>query len=213
MEFAEMNEHVVKGHIEEVLQGTRGMLAQGVEPLRIINEGLIPGMNIVGVLFKKGDMFVPEVMHSAKAMSGGIGLVKPLIAENDVPSRGKVLMGTVKGDLHDIGKNLVTMMLEGQGFTVVDLGVNISPDGFVQAVREHRPRVLGMSALLTTTMTSMSETIRALERAGLRQDLKVMIGGAPVTSAFAREIGADGYAADAGSAVEVCARFVEESAA
>lgn len=208
MDFKEMNDHVIKGNIEEVAQGTQGMLASGVEPLRIINEGLIPGMTVVGVLFKKGDMFVPEVMRSAKAMTAGIGLVKPLIAETDVPTRGTVLMGTVRGDLHDIGKNLVTMMLESQGFTVIDLGVNITPDQFVAAVEKHQPQIIGMSALLTTTMMAMGETIKALEKANLKSRIKVMIGGAPVTAAFAREIGADGYAPDAGSAVELCEQFV-----
>ncbi|MDQ7096330.1 corrinoid protein [Desulfosporosinus sp. PR] len=208
MEFSELSDYVLKGNVEKTAEGTKWMLEHGVDPLRIINEGLIAGMNTVGVLFKKGDMFVPEVMRCAKAMSGAVALVKPHIADADIPSRGTVLMGTVRGDLHDIGKNLVVMMLESQGFQVIDLGVNITPEQFVDAVVKHQPKVMGMSALLTTTMPGMSETIKALEKAGLRDKVKVMIGGAPVTLAFANQIGADGYASDAGSAVELCGRFV-----
>nr|WP_240986747.1 corrinoid protein [Acididesulfobacillus acetoxydans] len=203
-----MNEHVLKGNVEEVTRGTQEMLESGAEPLRIISEGLIPGMNVVGGLFKKGEMFVPEVMRSAKAMSAGIALVRPLIADSDIPTRGTVLMGTVRGDLHDIGKNLVSMMLESQGFTVIDLGVNITPEQFVAAAEKHRPQIIGMSALLTTTMLAMRETIKALQEVNLTDGIKVMIGGAPVTAAFAKEIGADGYAPDAGSAVELCEQFV-----
>jgi len=208
MDFLELSDYVLAGNVAKVAEGTKWMLEHGVEPLSIINEGLIPGMNTVGVLFKKGDMFVPEVMRCAKAMSGGVALIKPLIAERDIPSRGTVIIATVRGDLHDIGKNLVVMMLESQGFRVVDLGVNISPEQFVSAVEKHQPQVIGMSALLTTTMPGMSETIKALEEAKLRDQVKIMIGGAPVTAAFASQIGADGYAPDAGSAVELCGSFV-----
>lgn len=208
MNFIELSDYVLAGNVEKVVEGTKWMIQQGVEPLSIINEGLIPGMNTVGVLFKKGDMFVPEVMHCAKAMNAGVALIKPLIAESDIPSRGTVIIGTVSGDLHDIGKNLVVMMLESQGFKVVDLGVNITPEQFVGAIEKHQPQVIGMSALLTTTMPGMSETIKALENANLRERVKIMIGGAPVTAAFASQIGADGYAPDAGSAVELCGRFV-----
>lgn len=208
MNFSELSDYVLAGNVGKVAEGTKWMLDHGVEPLSIISEGLIPGMNTVGVLFKKGDMFVPEVMRCAKAMSGGVALIKPLIAEKDIPSRGVVIIGTVRGDLHDIGKNLVVMMLESQGFRVVDLGVNITPEQFVGAIEKHQPQVIGMSALLTTTMPGMSETIKALEKANLREQVKIMIGGAPVTAAFASQIGADGYAPDAGSAVELCGRFV-----
>ena len=208
MELSELSDYILKGEVEKAAEGTKRMLEQGVDPLKIINDGLIAGMNIVGVLFKKGDMFVPEVMRCAKAMSGGVALVKPFISEAEVPSRGTVVMGTVRGDLHDIGKNLVVMMLESQGFKVVDLGVNIAPEQFVAAVVEHHPIAIGLSALLTTTMPGMTETIKALEKAELRNKVKVMIGGAPVTAAFAEQIGADGYAADAGSAVELCGTFV-----
>jgi 5-methyltetrahydrofolate--homocysteine methyltransferase len=207
MEFSELNNYILKGNVEKVSEGTRWMIEHGVDPLSIINEGLIPGMNTVGVLFKKGDMYVPEVMRCAKAMSEGVDLVRPYIADADIPTRGTVVIGTVRGDLHDIGKNLVVMMLESQGFQVIDLGVNITPEQFVDAVVKHQPKVVGMSALLTTTMPGMSETIKALENANLRDKVKVMIGGAPVTLAFANQIGADGYASDAGSVADLCGRF------
>jgi 5-methyltetrahydrofolate--homocysteine methyltransferase len=148
------------------------------------------------------------VLIAARAMHAGMDLLKPLLADSEVPSAGKFIVGTVKGDLHDIGKNLVKMMVEGGGFDVVDLGVDVSPDAFVKAVREHKPDVIGMSALLTTTMTSMKDVIEALQEAGLRKSVKVMIGGAPVTDAYAKEIGADGYAPDAATAVDVARALV-----
>jgi 5-methyltetrahydrofolate--homocysteine methyltransferase len=166
------------------------------------------GMNVVGVRFKAGDMYVPEVMMSAKAMSIGIELVKPLIAAKDMPTAGKVLIGTVKGDLHDIGKKLVVMMMESAGFEIIDLGVDIDSATFVKAVKEHNPQVIGMSALLTTTMLSMKDTIEALKKEGLRDSVKVIIGGAPITQGFADQIGADGYAPDAAAATELCRRLI-----
>jgi 5-methyltetrahydrofolate--homocysteine methyltransferase len=153
-------------------------------------------------------MYVPEVMMSAKAMSKGIEMVKPLIAEKDMPTAGKVLVGTVKGDLHDIGKNLVLMMMESAGFEMIDLGVDIHPEAFVKAVKEHKPQVIGMSALLTTTMLSMKDTIEALKEEGLRDSVKIIIGGAPISQGFADEIGADGYAPDAASATDLCKRLI-----
>ena len=160
-------------------------------------------MNVVGARFKAGDMYVPEVMMAARAMNAGMDLVKPLIAESDLPSSGKVVLGTVAGDLHDIGKNLVGMMMESAGMAVVNLGVDIAPEKFAAAVREHKPDVLAMSALLTTTMLAMKDTIDVLEEEGLRSSVKVIIGGAPVTSDFADEIGADGWAPDAASAKDL----------
>jgi 5-methyltetrahydrofolate--homocysteine methyltransferase len=157
----------------------------------------------VGKDFKAGELFVPEVLIAARAMHAGMDILRPLLAEADVPTAGKYIIGTVKGDLHDIGKNLVKMMLEGAGFEIVDLGTDIDADAFVDAVREHQPNMLGMSALLTTTMVNMRTIIEALEEAGLRDSVKVMIGGAPVTAAYAEEIGADAYAPDAASAVDV----------
>jgi methanogenic corrinoid protein MtbC1 len=164
-------------------------------------------MDEVGKDFKAGDLFVPEVLIAARAMHAGMGVLRPLLAEGDVPSAGKFVVGTVEGDLHDIGKNLVKMMIEGAGFETVDLGTDVKAAAFVDAVREHQPKVVGMSALLTTTMVNMKGTIEALEEAGLRDQIKIMVGGAPVTAAFAEEIGADAYAPDAASAVDVAREF------
>ncbi len=206
--FGTVAESVIKGDFQTVRKLTQEMIDSNVDPIQIINEGLMAGMNVVGVRFKAGDMFVPEVMMSAKAMSSGIELVKPLIAESNMPSAGKVIIGTVKGDLHDIGKKLVIMMLESAGFQIIDLGVDISPETFVKAVKEHKPQIVGMSALLTTTMLYMKETIEVLEEEGLRDSVKVIIGGAPVTQSFADQIGADGYASDAAVATDLCKTLV-----
>ncbi len=203
-EFNKMSEMVIAGDFASVKTLTQKMIDDNVDPVSIINDGLMPGMNVVGVRFKAGDMFVPEVMMSAKAMAAGIELVKPLIAESNMPTAGKVVIGTVKGDLHDIGKKLVNMMLESAGFQIVDLGVDIAPAKFVEAVKEHKPQVIGMSALLTTTMLSMKDTIDALKEEGLRDSVKIIIGGAPVTQSFAEQIGADGYAPDAAAATDLC---------
>lgn len=178
-------------------------LDQGMSAGEVLDGGLIAGMDEVGKDFKAGDLFVPEVLIAARAMHAGMNVLRPLLAESDVPSAGKYLIGTVQGDLHDIGKNLVKMMLEGAGFETVDLGTDVKPDDFVAAVQEHQPQLLGMSALLTTTMPGMKATIEALEEAGLRDKVKIMVGGAPVTAAFAEQIGADAYAPDAASAVDI----------
>ena len=159
-------------------------------------------MDEVGRDFKAGDLFVPEVLIAARAMHAGMNVLRPLLAEGEALSAGKYLIGTVKGDLHDIGKNLVKMMLEGAGFETIDLGTDVEPQAFVDAVREHQPKMIGMSALLTTTMTQMKATIEALQEAGVRDTVKIMVGGAPVTEAFAKSIGADAYAPDAASAVD-----------
>ena len=165
-------------------------------------------MDEVGKDFKAGELYVPEVLIAARAMHAGMDILRPLLAESDVPSTGKFVIGTVKGDLHDIGKNLVRMMIEGGGFEVIDLGVDAAPEVFVEAVRVHKPDIVGLSALLTTTMGQMRTTIEALEEAGLRGSIKVMVGGAPVTDAFAQEIGADGYTPEAASAVDVARGYV-----
>jgi 5-methyltetrahydrofolate--homocysteine methyltransferase len=188
------------GQVAELVQEA---LDQGMGPGEVLSGGLIAGMDEVGKDFKAGDLFVPEVLIAARAMHAGMAVLRPLLAEGEVPSAGKFVIGTVEGDLHDIGKNLVRMMLEGAGFETVDLGTDVKADAFVEAVREHQPALLGMSALLTTTMVNMRGTIEALTEAGLRGSLKIMIGGAPVTTAFAEEIGADAYAPDAASAVDV----------
>jgi 5-methyltetrahydrofolate--homocysteine methyltransferase len=207
-DFSSLAQIVINGDFGGVKSLTQKMIDEGVSPLEIINQGLMAGMNVVGVRFKAGDMYVPEVMMSAKAMSMGIELVKPLIADKDMPTAGKVLIGTVKGDLHDIGKKLVVMMMESAGFEIIDLGVDIDSATFVKAVKEHKPQVIGMSALLTTTMLSMKDTIEALKKEGLRDSVKVIIGGAPITQGFADQIGADGYAPDAAAATELCRRLI-----
>jgi 5-methyltetrahydrofolate--homocysteine methyltransferase len=183
-------------------------LDQGLKPTEVLQGGLIAGMDQVGRDFKAGDLFVPEVLIAARAMHAGMAVLRPLLAESDTPSAGKFLIGTVKGDLHDIGKNLVKMMLEGAGFQTIDLGTDVDPQAFVAGVRDHRPTLVGMSALLTTTMVQMKATIEALEEAGLRDSVKIMIGGAPVTDAFAKQIGANAYAPDAASAVDVARNLV-----
>jgi 5-methyltetrahydrofolate--homocysteine methyltransferase len=166
-------------------------------------------MDEVGRDFKAGDLFVPEVLIAARAMHAGMNVLRPLLAESDAPSAGKYLIGTVKGDLHDIGKNLVKMMLDGAGFETIDLGTDVEPQVFVDAVREHQPQLLGMSALLTTTMVQMKATIEALQEAGVRDQVKIMIGGAPVTAAFSEQIGADAYAPDAATAVDVARQLAD----
>jgi 5-methyltetrahydrofolate--homocysteine methyltransferase len=197
-----------EGAAPKVAEFVQQALDEGLSAEEVLKGGLITGMDEVGKDFKAGELFVPEVLIAARAMHAGMDILRPLLAETDVTSAGKFIVGTVKGDLHDIGKNLVKMMIEGGGFEVIDLGVDVSAEKFVQAVREHSPDILGMSALLTTTMTSMREVIEALQEAGVRDQVKVVIGGAPVTDAFASEIGADGYAPDAASAVDVAREMV-----
>ena len=199
-----------EGSRDDVAALVQQALDEGIGPGEILTGGMVVGMDAVGRDFKAGELFVPEVLIAARAMHAGMDILKPLLAESDVPSAGKYIVGTVKGDLHDIGKNLVRMMIEGGGFEVVDLGVDVSPAGFVDAVREHQPDIMGMSALLTTTMTSMKGVIEALVESGLRDSVKVMIGGAPVTDAYAKEIGADGYAADAATAVDVARELMAD---
>jgi 5-methyltetrahydrofolate--homocysteine methyltransferase len=204
----QLAEAVFKGDYVGIAGLTQQAIDAGIAPIEIINKGLIEGMNIVAPKFKSGEMFVPEVMMSAKAMNIGLGIVKPLIADKDVPSKGTIIVGTVAGDLHDIGKNLVVMILQSSGFNVVDLGVDVSATTFIAAVKEHKPQVVGMSALLTTTMPGMQNTISALQEAGLRDSVKIIVGGAPVSQDFANQIGADGFAADAMAAKEICEKLV-----
>ena len=196
-------ENLYKGDSETVAELVQDALDAGMAPSEVLNDALLAGMDKVGKDFKEGVLFVPEVMFAARAMQAGMTVLRPLLAETDIASSGKCLVGTVKGDLHDIGKNLVTMMLDGGGFEAIDLGIDLDPSVFVEAVREHKPDLIGMSALLTTTMVQMKATIDALEEAGLRDSVKIMIGGAPVTASFAEQIGADAYAPDAATAVEL----------
>lgn len=190
------------GEAEKVAELTRKALEEGIPPEEILNKGLIAGMERVGKDFRDGILFVPEVLVAAHAMKAGMEILRPLLAETGMSGLGTFVIGTVKGDLHDIGKNMVAMMMEGAGFRVVDLGVDTPPEKFVEAVRTYNPNILGMSALLTTTMVEMKRVIEALKEAGLRERVKVMVGGAPVTQEFADEIGADGYAPNASLAVE-----------
>jgi 5-methyltetrahydrofolate--homocysteine methyltransferase len=199
----EIAAELYSGEDDQVVELVREALEQGRIASDILQGGLIAGMDRVGADFKCGELFVPEVLIAAQAMHAGMNVLRPLLAESEALSAGKYVIGTVRGDLHDIGKNLVKMMLEGAGFETIDLGTDASPADFVAAVREHRPRLVGMSALLTTTMTQMKTTVEALEASGLRHSVKIMVGGAPVTAAFAKEIGADAYAPDAATAVDV----------
>jgi len=193
----------------KVIELVRNALDEGVAAKEILNQGLIAGMDIVGEKMENEDMFIPEVLMAAKAMSSAIEILKPLLAEEDIRAMGKVIIGTVKGDLHDIGKNLVAMMVESAGFEVYDLGADILPDKFIQEIKEKDANILCMSALLTTTMPMMKNTIDALKESGFREQVKIMIGGAPVTQSFADEIGADGYAPDAGSAVKLAKELLQ----
>jgi len=189
------------GKMDEVKSLTQKALDAGDPPEKILKEGLIKAMDRIGVLFKNNEIYIPEVLIAARAMHAGLGVLKPILAKSNTSAAAKIVIGTVKGDLHDIGKNLVGMMLEGAGFEVIDIGIDAPPEKFIQAAKEHKANVIGMSALLTTTMMQMKGTVEALQAAGLKGKVKTMVGGAPVTDEFAKQIGADGYAADAASAV------------
>jgi len=199
---------VIEGDSKQAPALVQQGLAEGLTAKEILDNGLIVGMGEVGARFKRGDMFVPEVLMSAEAMQAGLQVLRPLLASSGAKLIGKVVLGTVKGDLHDIGKNLVGMMCEGSGFEVIDLGFNVPPERFVDAVKEHKPDVVGLSALLTTTMRAMGYTIKALEEAGLRESVKVMVGGAPVDAEFAQRIGADGYGSNAVAGQELAQQLV-----
>ena len=199
--FEALNEAIIKSDINKAVEETKKALDAGTDVQDILDKGLISPMDEVGARFASGKMFVPQMLRSAKAMQECMALIQPFFQEQDINFKGKIVIGTVKGDLHDIGKNLVSMMMEGAGFTVIDIGVDIPADVFVEKVKETGADILAMSALLSTTMPGMKATIEALQNAGLREKVKVMIGGAPVSDSFAGQIGADSYAPDAGSAV------------
>lgn len=199
-----------QGKMEEVKKLTQEAVDQGESPEAILKQGLIHAMEQIGVRFKNGEIYIPEVLIAARAMHAGMDVLKPILSKSNTPMVGKVVIGTVKGDLHDIGKNLVVMMLEGGGFEVVDLGIDVSAQKFIEAIKDHHPQVIGMSALLTTTMTEMKNIIHAIEWAGLKNQVKTIVGGAPLTEKFAKEIGADGYAPDAASAVDVVKSLLSE---
>ena len=192
-----------EGNAEEVKKLTQSFLGAGESPETILNQGLIKAMGQVGVKFKNDEIFLPEVLLAARAMHAALALLKPALRKSSTPMVTKIVLGTVKGDLHDIGKNLVAMMLEGGGFEVIDIGVDVSPEKFVQAAKEHGAKVVAMSALLTTTMMEMKSVIEALKTAGLGRSVKTIVGGAPVTEEFAKKVGADGYAPDAASAADL----------
>jgi 5-methyltetrahydrofolate--homocysteine methyltransferase len=200
-------EPLLAGDTETVVKRTQEALAAGIQPESVLKDGLIPSMGVIGEKFRNCEIYIPEVLLAARSMHGAMAVLKPLLARSEEAATGLVVIGTVKGDLHDIGKNLVGMMMEGGGFEVVDLGIDVSVERFVEAVRTHKPAFVAMSALLTTTMKEMKQTILALEKAGLRGQVRVLVGGAPVTERFAKEIGADGFAPDATSVVALLKSF------
>ncbi len=206
--LAEIRDGVMNGDLARVEEKVTEALEAGVDPEKILKQGMIQAMAKVGKLFEEGEYFVPEMLIAARAMKGGLTILQPRLVDADVKPAGRVVAGTVRGDLHDIGKNLVCMMLEGAGFQIKDLGTDVSPEDFVSAVQSGGVDIVAMSALLTTTMPNMETTIKALEDAGVRDQVKVIIGGAPVTEAYAEKIVADGYAADASRAVKLAQRLV-----
>ena len=201
-------EAVIQGDKSKAVKFTQKGLSEGLDPLVLINQGLVAGMDIVGPRFKNGEMFIPEVLQSAAAMHAGMDVLKPRLKGKEVESRGTVVLGTVQGDHHDIGKNLVAMMLEAGGFRVLNLGVDIRAANFVDSAVKQKAQLIGLSALLTTTMPAMNEVIEILKKNGKKDKFKVLVGGAPVTQKFANDIGADGYAPDAASAVELCRKLL-----
>lgn len=207
MDIGKLSELIIAGKINELETATQEALDNNVDPGEILNQGLLAGMDIVGQRWKNGDMFMPEVLRSAKAMGSGMKILRPVLAEGDIGNAGTMVIGTVAGDLHDIGKDLAAMMFEGAGYNVINLGIDQANETFVNAVKEHKPTVLGISALLTTTMPRMGEIINSLKESGIRDEVAVIIGGAPVTKEFADEIGADLYAPNAGTAVEITKKF------
>ena len=206
MAFDDLKQAVIEGDVDAAPQLTQKYLDEGNEASDILDNGLIPAMDTIGDLFAKGDLFIPEMLISAEAMQGGLALLKPLLVAGQSGGKGTVVMGAVKGDLHDIGKNLVVLMLEGAGFNVIDLGTDVAPEEFVAAAKEHDAAVVGMSALLVTTMPQMRKTVEAMHEAGVRA--KAIVGGAPLTQPYADEIQADGYASDAPGAVNLCKAIV-----
>lgn len=211
-ELQDLADLILNGYTERVTNLTGQLLESGVSPQTILNEGLVKGMSVVGEKMRCGEMYIPEVLQSASAMHASLNLLKPHLVKDGVQPVGKIVIGTVKGDMHDIGKNLVGILLQGAGFDIVDLGVNIPPQKFVEAINIHNPSVIGISAMLTTTMLHMKTTIEAIRAAGLRSKVKIIIGGAPVSQKFADEIGADGYARDAVKAVDKVKELLVQAA-
>jgi 5-methyltetrahydrofolate--homocysteine methyltransferase len=208
-ELGVITETLISGDGEKLQELVKAAIDGGTSPSAILSDALIAGMDIVGEKMESGDMFIPEVLMAAQAMSESVEILKPLLADGQSTTAGKVILGTVKGDLHDIGKNLVKMMMESAGFETIDLGVDIAPEDFVKAIVENKPDIVGLSALLTTTMPMMKRSIQTIEESGLRKNLKIIVGGAPVNQAFADEIGADGYAPDAGAASKLAKNLLK----
>lgn len=206
----QMHDDLYNGLKEEVMEGTEILLARGWGPDKVLNDALVEGMRIVGIDFRDGILFVPEVLMAANSMKGGMEILRPLLAETGAESIGKVVIGTVKGDIHDIGKNLVGMMLEGAGFEVIDIGINNPVEDYLAALEEHKPDILGMSALLTTTMPYMKVVIDTLKEQGLRDDFIVLVGGAPLNEEFGEAVGADAYCRDAAVAVETAKSMIAQ---
>lgn len=206
----QMHDDLYNGLKEEIVEGTNILLERGWGPDKVLNDALVEGMRIVGIDFRDGILFVPEVLMAANAMKGGMGILRPLLAETGAESIGKVVIGTVKGDIHDIGKNLVGMMLEGAGFEVIDIGINNAVEKYLAALEEHKPDILGMSALLTTTMPYMKVVIDTLKEQGMRDDFIVLVGGAPLNEEFSDAVGADAYCRDAAVAVETAKSMIAE---
>lgn len=200
--------HTLEGEAQPVVELTNEGLALGMSPMTLLFEAMIPALEEVGRLFEIGEYFVPEMLISARAMQGAMNILKPLIAETGAKPIGTFVMGTVKGDIHDIGKNLCDIMLEGAGFNVIDLGVNVPPEKFIEAIQQHQPQAVGMSAFLTTTMPMFKTNIEAIKAAGLRDQVKILVGGAPVTQEYADVVGADGYAPDANSCVRLTKKLI-----
>jgi corrinoid protein of di/trimethylamine methyltransferase len=205
----QMHQDLYDGLKEEIEEGVQILLERGWSPYKVLTEALVEGMRIVGIDFRDGILFVPEVLLAANAMKAGMAILRPLLAESDAPPQGRIVIGTVKGDIHDIGKNLVGMMMEGAGFDVIDIGINTDVDGFIAAIEEHKPDMLGMSALLTTTMPYMKVVIEALKERQMRDDVVVLVGGAPLNEDFANAVGADAYCRDAAVAVETAKTFMK----
>jgi 5-methyltetrahydrofolate--homocysteine methyltransferase len=204
-----MQEDLYDGYKEEVEEEVQELLKRGLEPYQVLTQGLVAGMDVVGDDFRDGILFVPEVLMAAKAMKGGMEILRPLLTASNAPKQGTVVIGTVKGDIHDIGKNLVAMMLEGAGFTVVNIGINNDVESYFEAIEEHNPDILGMSALLTTTMPYMRTVIKALKEKGIRDEVIVLVGGAPLNDSFAEDIEADAYCRDASVAVKTAKKLME----
>ncbi|MCB0164600.1 MAG: B12-binding domain-containing protein [Anaerolineae bacterium] len=206
--YEQMWDDLYDGYQEEVVEEVEEALSRGTTPYQVLTEGLVAGMEIVGIDFRDGILFVPEVLMAANAMKAGMAILRPLLAETGAPIIGKMVIGTVKGDIHDIGKNLVAMMMEGAGFEVINIGINNDADAYLEAIKEHEPELLGMSALLTTTMPYMKVVIDRLKDEGIRNDIIVMVGGAPLNEAFAEAIEADAYCRDAAVAVETAKKLI-----